>query len=101
MRFTPPPIVILTGGDPLMRDDIDDIIRSGTQQWLTHGHRTLRRVFKSGTDAAFTRQRNPQNQLSLDGSTADTHDAFAGSPVLFDAVFRGIEYAKAVGISFR
>ncbi len=100
-EFTPPPIVILTGGDPLMRDDIDDIIRSGTQQGL----RMV--IALCGEFLSPERMQRLQDSgilkisFSLDGSTADTHDAFRGQPGSFDAVFRGIEYAKAVGIPFQ
>ena len=100
-EFTPKPIIILTGGDPLMRDDIDEIIACGTQ-------RGLRMVIAlCGQFLSLERMRRLQEcgilkaSFSLDGGRAATHDAFRGQPGSFEAVFTGIEYAKAVGIPFQ
>ena len=100
-EFTPPPIVILTGGDPLMRADIDEIIAYGAR-------RGLRMVIAlCGEFLSLERMRRLKGSgilkisFSLDGSAAAAHDAFRGQPGSFDAVLRGIEYAKAAGLPFQ
>jgi len=39
--------------------------------------------------------------ISIDGSTAQTHDDFRGVPGAFESTMRGIEYLKAGGLGFQ
>ncbi len=95
------PIVILTGGEPLLRDDIFDIARYGTEKGL-------RMVMApNGTLITPEHARNMADSgikrisVSLDGATKEKHDDFRGVPGAFDGALRGIELAKAAGIEFQ
>lgn len=95
------PIVILTGGEPLLREDIYDIAAYGTKKGLRMvmaPNGTLvtpevaRRLFRAGIQRI---------SISIDGATADSHDAFRGMPGAYQGALQGIENAKAAGIEFQ
>ncbi|MHB1412353.1 MAG: heme b synthase [Thermoleophilia bacterium] len=95
------PIVILTGGDPMLRENIYEIARYGTEKGLKMvmspcgtllDEANARRLKEAGIDRI---------SLSIDGATAATHDDFRRVPGAFDEVMRGIEAAKKAGIEFQ
>lgn len=95
------PIIILTGGEPLLRDDIFDIAAYGTKLGL--------RMVMAPNGTLITRE-NAQKMkesgikrisVSLDGSTPETHDTFRGLENAFENSIRGIEIAKKAGIEFQ
>jgi len=95
------PIIILTGGEPLLRSDIFDIATYGT-------HKGLRMVMApNGT--LITPENAEQMALagikrisiSLDGATKESHDKFRGVKGAFEGALRGIKMAKASGIEFQ
>jgi radical SAM protein len=73
------PILIVTGGDPLMRRDVEDLVSYAVGQGLRVGlspsatalvtHERLQRLQALGLSMIH---------ISLDGSTAEVHDAFRG-----------------------
>src|SRR5665213_364425 len=87
----PRPILILTGGDCLMREDIVDLasyahslnvpvaIAPSVTEKLTSS--TLQRLRRAGVKSA---------SLSLDGANGSTHDEVRGVPGHFDATLRAI-----------
>ena len=97
-----PPMLILTGGDPLMRPDVLDIAARATAAGIRIGlspSATARLVnydFKAIRAAGIERM-----SLSLDGSTRETHDAFRGVTGTFDRTLRAMELAREAGISLQ
>jgi radical SAM protein with 4Fe4S-binding SPASM domain len=93
------PIAILTGGDPLQREDLDDLIRHGKSIGLRMGtipaetpRLTRDRVFAlkaAGLD---------QMALSLDGSTAALHDGFRQVDGCYDLALSAAEWAREAGL---
>lgn len=75
------PLLILTGGDPMEREDLPDLVRRGT----THG---LPVALSPSATEKVTREKilalkeaNVHRMaLSLDGADAETHDRFRGVP---------------------
>ncbi|MDA0525230.1 heme b synthase [Methanococcoides alaskense] len=95
------PILILTGGEPLVRKDVYEIARYATDKGLrvalaTNGTLLNDDVVKKLKDAGVQRV-----SISIDGSTAQTHDDFRGVPGAFESTMRGIEYLKAGGLGFQ
>ncbi|MBI9083439.1 MAG: heme b synthase [Desulfobacterales bacterium] len=95
------PIVILTGGEPLLRDDIFQVARHGTD-------RGLRMVMApNGTliDADKARQMADAGiqriSISLDGAEKESHDRFRGVNGAYDGALNGIEHARNAGIEFQ
>jgi len=100
-QFTPTPIMIVTGGDPMMRPDIFDIIEYGNSLGLRMvialcgqhlSPDIMRRLKKSGIMKA---------SFSLDGSTAESHDTFRRVPGSFDAVMESMAYAREADVAFQ
>lgn len=93
------PIVILSGGDPLNRRDIEELVRHGKAQGLRLGtipaatdNLTRKRIF------ALKRAGLDQIAFSLDGPTADIHDSFRGVPGSFAKTLEGVAFAHEAGI---
>ncbi len=95
------PIIILTGGEPLLRPDIFDIARYGTEKGLRmvmapNGTLITQRLAQQMADAGIQRI-----SVSLDGATRESHDRFRGVDGAFDGALRGIKLAKDAGIEFQ
>ncbi len=96
---TPPPILVLTGGDPFRRPDLEHVVAYGTRHGVSVS------VTPSGT-AAVTEERLralrdvglARLAVSLDGATPETHDAFRGVRGSHRFTMRILERAKKLGI---
>lgn len=95
------PVVILTGGEPLLREDIFDLARYGSE-------RGLRMVMApNGTlvDAKIALEIKESGiqrvSVSLDGATGQSHDRFRGVEGAFEAALRGIEHLRNAGVEFQ
>ena len=92
--FSRPPILVLTGGDPLERPDLDDLIRAAVSRRLVTA--VAPSVTPLLTEAVVTRWAElgvHSVSLSLDGVDAATHDGFRGVRGTFE---RTIQMAEAV-----
>jgi AdoMet-dependent heme synthase len=95
------PIVILTGGEPLLRTDIFDIAAYGTQKGLRmvmapNGTLISDIVARKMADSGIQRI-----SVSIDGATKERHDGFRGVDGAFEGALQGIEAAKKAGIEFQ
>jgi radical SAM protein len=87
--FPKPPTLVLTGGDPLKRGDLFDLIRHAAQVQLqvalTPSATPLAtyEAFQAARDAGVRRL-----GISLDGADAATHDAFRGWSGSFERTLR-------------
>jgi len=95
------PILILTGGEPMARDDIYQLARHATDVGMRVvmapcGHlitpETARQLKESGVMAI---------SISIDGATAEAHDAFRGVPGAYERTIQGLQYAIDAGIPFQ
>ena len=98
--FPKRPTLVLTGGDPLKRRDLDDLIRHavrrGLQVALTPSATPL------ATAAAFQRVQRAGVEclgISLDGADAATHDAFRGFPGSFAQTRQMLAEARRLGMA--
>lgn len=95
----PPPTLVLTGGDPLMRPDLFDLIAYavslGLRVSLTPSATPLvtKDVMRRARDAGLSRW-----AFSLDGSRAEIHDAFRGVEGSYDLTLRAIDYLHELGL---
>lgn len=94
------PLFVLTGGDPLKRPDIVELVAYGASIGLrvamTPSGTPLmtESVLRDLRDAGLARL-----AVSLDGSTAAIHDAFRGVPGSFDWTIRMLRAARDLGLS--
>jgi radical SAM protein len=98
--FTPrPPVVVLSGGDPLSRSDVFELIAYGQELGLhmavtpAPAPSLTDEVVASLEEAGVVRM-----ALSLDGASAESHDTFRGQPGSFDVVRRAADAARRVGL---
>lgn len=89
-----PPMLVLTGGDPMMRADIFDIIERASSKGLRVALSPAATPRLVHTDFHKLRSAGVVSlSLSLDGATQETHDRFRGVPHTFE---RTLQVAKAV-----
>jgi heme b synthase len=95
------PVIILTGGEPLLRNDIFDIAKYGTDLGLrmvmaVNGTLVDDRVIRSMQESGIKRI-----SVSLDGDDAETHDRFRQVEGAFEAALKGILLAREAGLEFQ
>ena len=95
------PIVILTGGEPLLREDIFDIASYGTKLGLRMVMAPNGTLITRETALKMKKSGIRRISVSLDGSTPETHDNFRGVDNAFRDAIRGIEIAREVGLEFQ
>lgn len=96
------PILIFTGGDPLMRRDVYDLmayaVHKGLRTALTPSAtalvtpKSLARVREAGVSRIA---------VSLDGPTAEVHDRFRGFEGTFERTLRIMEYVREAGLTLQ
>ncbi|MBM9511287.1 radical SAM/SPASM domain-containing protein [Desulfogranum marinum] len=94
------PVMVLSGGEPLLREDVFDIAAYGTGLGMrmclaTNGtlvtDETCRKIKETGIKMV---------SLSLDGASADIHDDFRNQPGAFDGTMHAIELFNKYQIDF-
>ncbi|WP_443029763.1 TIGR04053 family radical SAM/SPASM domain-containing protein [Sporolactobacillus sp. KGMB 08714] len=96
------PLLVFSGGDPLMRDDLFELASyaSGKGMRVSITPSATPRVTKKAVlrskEAGIARW-----AFSLDGPDAKSHDDFRGVPGIFDRTMKGISYLNELGIKFQ
>ena len=94
-----PPMLVLTGGDPMMRRDLLDIIRYAAGKGLRVALSPAATPRLLHADFAALRAAGVSSlSLSLDGATPATHDRFRGVPHTFERTLQAARAAKEAGI---
>jgi heme b synthase len=95
------PTMILTGGEPMLRTDIYELAGYAHSLGLPVvmapcglyvNNESVAKMLKAGISCI---------SISLDGATAETHDAFRGVTGAFDSAVRAIETARRGGLAFQ
>ncbi len=93
------PLMVFTGGDPLKRPDLYDLIRYsvkiGLRTNVTPSATPLltAEAIQGFKDAGVTRL-----AISLDGPDSASHDEFRGIPGTFDRAMFALRYARDIGL---
>ncbi|MGC8497000.1 MAG: radical SAM protein [Thermoplasmata archaeon] len=97
----PWPIVIISGGDPLMRGDLFDVLD------VFNSHNLITNIAFSGTKLVTEKkiekiaERVKTVAISLDGADAAVHDAWRGIKGTFDTSIQIISLLKEYGVRFQ
>jgi MoaA/NifB/PqqE/SkfB family radical SAM enzyme len=91
-------VINFVGGEPLLRADLPEIIRSVNKDFsttilFTNGWSLAERAMelkKAGLDSVY---------VSIDSANREKHDHFRGKSGLFDQAIQGIKQAKKLGFS--
>jgi heme b synthase len=95
------PIIILTGGEPMMRDDIYEIARYGNDLGLRMVMAPCGLLMTPENTRLMKESGIQRISLSIDGANAASHDAFRQVPGAFDAVVKAARIAREVGLEFQ
>jgi AdoMet-dependent heme synthase len=99
-RFGRPyPHVVFTGGDPLNRPDLHDLVRGATERGLGCSLAPAATALLDQPVLESLRDAGIQNiSLSLDGSDATRHDGFRGVEGTFEKTLAAAGWARAAGL---
>ncbi|MBW1981539.1 MAG: heme b synthase [Deltaproteobacteria bacterium] len=95
------PIVILTGGEPLMRADLFEIAAYGTEKGLRMVLATNGTLLDSSVTARLQQAGIRRVSISIDGATAASHDRFRQVPGAFQGAMDGISFLREAGLEFQ
>ena len=95
------PIIILTGGEPMLRGDIYDIASYGTQHGLTMVMAPCGFLITNETIEKMKKAGIKRISLSLDGARRETHDNFRQVKGSFDGVLKAADLAGRGGLEFQ
>jgi radical SAM protein with 4Fe4S-binding SPASM domain len=94
------PVLVLSGGEPLLRKDLFDIAKYGTEKGLRMCIATNGTLVTDEICGKMKESGIKIVSLSLDGSTAAIHDDFRKQPGAFEATLRAAETFRRNGIQF-
>lgn len=94
-----PPIFIFTGGDPLKRPDIYELVEYAASKYL-HPAMTPSATPLLNSESLMQLKRAGLRRLalSLDGPTPELHDSFRGVPGSFERTLDAMHWANAIGL---
>jgi heme b synthase len=95
------PVIILTGGEPLLRTDIFDLAKYGSSKGFRMVMATNGTLFTPEVVRKLKTSGIQRISISLDGPDAETHDAFRKVKGSFEGSLQGIEMAKEGKLEFQ
>jgi heme b synthase len=95
------PIIILTGGEPLLRKDIFALADYGTKKGLRMVLATNGTLITPDITEKITESGIKRVSISLDGATKESHDTFRQVNGAFDRAMKGVSYLKDQRIEFQ
>lgn len=95
------PIIILTGGEPLLRPDIFQIAAYGNQKGFRMTMAVNGTLLTADTAQKMLAAGIQRISVSIDGATAASHDAFRQVAGAFDGALRGLADARRAGLEFQ
>jgi radical SAM protein with 4Fe4S-binding SPASM domain len=95
------PVLVFSGGEPLCRGDLFDLVGQARRQGLimalaTNGTLIDREKAQQIRDSGIARV-----SVSLDGATAEVHDRMRQIPGAFDRALAGLRYLHDAGVPFQ
>jgi AdoMet-dependent heme synthase len=98
----PPNLMIIwTGGEPMSRPDILELVRHATQRGIRSVMAPCGMLVTESALVALKEAGVMACSFSLDGATATTHDAFRGVEGTFAMVTQAMKIAQQVGMPFQ
>lgn len=94
------PVIVLTGGEPLMREDIFDIASYGTEKGFRMCLATNGTLIRDATCEKIKSSGIKIVSLSLDGSNSTSHDDFRKQEGAFEGTINAANLLKEQGIDF-
>lgn len=99
-EFSPQPFLVLSGGDPLKRPDLFEVLETAVEVGVTPSVTpATTELLDRETVERFAEVGVGRMALSLDGATAASHDGFRGEEGTYERAIRAAEVAHDVGLS--
>jgi heme b synthase len=95
------PIMILTGGEPMVREDIYEIASYGNRLGLRMVMAPCGLLMDRANTRKLIESGIQRISLSIDGADAETHDRFRQVTGSFEAVIRAAGLAREEGLEFQ
>lgn len=95
------PIIIFTGGEPMLRHDVYELVAEVKNQGLACAFSPNGTLITSEKAKKIAECGVDRCSISIDGATADKHDRFRGVPGAFHASMEGIKHLKNAGVPFQ
>ena len=93
------PLMVFTGGDPLKRPDLLDLVRYSVKIGLrTNVTPSATPLLTPQAIDAFKAAGVSRMAISVDGPDAATHDEFRGIPGTFDRAMLALRHARDIGL---
>jgi radical SAM protein with 4Fe4S-binding SPASM domain len=94
-------VLILTGGEPMEREDIYELIRYGRKMGLRMVMATCGYLIDEKTIVKLKKAGIMALSFSLDGAGAETHDKFRGAKGAFDSAVNAAKIAREAHVRFQ
>jgi heme b synthase len=95
------PILIFTGGEPLLRADIFDLIELAVSKGLRCALATCGGPVTEEMAARIRDSGIARVSISIDGATSETHDEFRGQEGAFDKALGAAANLRKAGVGFQ
>lgn len=95
------PVIILTGGEPLLRKDIFEIASYGKNKGLTMVMAPNGTLLSAENTAKIIKSGIRRISVSLDGPDSAAHDSLRQVSGAFNEAVKGIKQAKDAGLEFQ
>jgi heme b synthase len=95
------PILVLTGGEPLYREDVYDIASYASGRGLTVALATNGTLIDGRAAAQIRKSGIGRVSISIDGMDSRSHDGFRGIPGSFDRALHGIAFLRREEVPFQ
>ena len=86
----------LTGGEPLIRDDFEEIYTALSTMGFRIGLNTNASLITPKYERLFTKYPPREILVTLYGADAETYQKVCGNPAVFDNVIKGLEFAAEI-----
>lgn len=95
------PVLVFSGGEPLCRADLFELVRHAKAQAITPALATNGTLIDAGVAQRIGESGIARVAVSLDGATAHVHDKLRQLPGAFERAIEGISHLREQGVPFQ
>jgi radical SAM protein with 4Fe4S-binding SPASM domain len=95
------PVLVFSGGEPLCRADLFELVGRARQQGIMAALATNGTLIDSDKAAQIRAGGIARVSVSLDGATAEVHDRMRQIPGAFDRALEGLRHLREAGVPFQ
>lgn len=101
-QFPHKPLLVFTGGDPMKRADIFDLVRYACEQGLQTAMTPSATPLVTNDAVSKLKEAGlGRLAMSLDGASAEMHDNFRGEHGAFEHTLKIMQFARSIGLELQ